>query len=56
MIFPPAAKSSMIYADKASTLTGDTRESKAKAYADKATKEVSLQYVNTIQQMNDTHE
>ena len=53
---PPAAKSSMLNSDEASTLTGDTRESKAKAYADKATKEVSLQYVNTIQQMNDNHE
>ena len=53
---PPAATSNVTYADDASTLTGDTRESKAKAYADKATKAVSLQYVNTIQQINETHE
>ena len=50
---PPAATSNTPYSDNASTRTRDT---KAKAYADKATKAVSLQYVNTIQEMNETHE
>ena len=35
-----------------STLTGNTRESKAKAYAVAETKKVSLQYVDTINGLN----
>ena len=43
---PPAAKD-----DGWSTLTGDTRESKAKAYAAEETKKVSLQYVQQMDYM-----
>ena len=44
---PPAAKS-----DELSDMTGSTRESKAKAYADSAVKEVAAQYTSTISNMN----
>ena len=37
--------------DELSDITGSTRESKAKAYADKAVKEVAAQYTNTISDM-----
>ena len=40
----------------ASSLTGETRESKAKAYGAEATKNVSLQYVDTINKFNGKHE
>ena len=45
---PPAASS-----DDVSEMTGSTRESKAKAYADSAVKEVAAQYSTTIATMND---
>ena len=38
-----------------SALTGYTRESKAKAYAAAKTKKVSLQYVDTINDLNGKH-
>lgn len=39
-----------------SVLTGETRESKAKAYAAAETKKVSLQYVETIDNINGQHQ
>ena len=51
-VAPPTIKPS----DDLSALTGETRESKAKAYAAVETKKVSLQYVDTINQLNGKHE
>ena len=42
--------------EEMSEITGETRESKAKAYAAKETKKVSLQYIDTIEQMNGNHQ
>ena len=53
---PPKAFSPDEDSIDASTLTGETRESKAKAYAAEATKTVSLQYVDTINKLNGQHE
>ena len=47
---PPAAKS-----DDLSTLTGETRESKAKAYAAAESKKIASQYISTIDGMKDQH-
>lgn len=43
--------SSLPNSDEISDMTGSTRESKAKAYADKAVKEVAAQYSTTISDM-----
>ena len=42
--------------DSLSEITGETRESKAKAYAVQETKKVSLQYIDTIAQLNGNHQ
>ena len=42
--------------DSMSEITGETRESKAKAYAAQETKKVSLQYIDTIAQLNGNHQ
>ena len=49
---PPKAKRTSIPDGQISALTGETRESKAKAYAGEGTKQVSLQYVDMINQIN----
>ena len=46
---PPSAEKN---SDDISDMTGSTRESNAKAYADKAVKEVAAQYSNTISDMH----
>ena len=42
--------------DSMSEITGETRESKAKAYAAHETKKVPLQYIDTIAQLNGNHQ
>ena len=42
--------------EEMSEITGETRESKAKAYAAQETKKVSLQYIDTIAQLNGNHQ
>ena len=50
---PPAAES--VASDGLSDLTGNTRESKAKAYAVKESKKVASQYISSIDNMKDKH-
>ena len=47
---PPAAK-----VDDLSTLTGETRESKAKAYGAAESKKIATQYMSTIDGLKDQH-
>ena len=42
-------------ADDVSNLTGETRESKAKAYAAEESKKVALQYIGTMDTMKSDH-
>ena len=50
---PPAADS--IATDGLSDITGNTRESKAKAYAAKESKKVASQYISSMDNMRDEH-
>ena len=52
----PKAKRASIPDDQMSVLTGEIRESKAKDYTAEKAKKVSLQYVNTINQINGEHD
>ena len=49
-VAPPQADLSVV-----SALTGETRESKANAYAAEESKKVAAQYIGTIEDLNSNH-